>query len=138
MVIPCSHLRDHWGIHPRLAAASYQDFFCFCVGEFGDTHAGMCVIRKGNHNLTVKVLSPASGLVLPTKTSITNLREHFLMQCNAEVKIKTRTHMILETKICRGDVYNDNVSNQFASNLILEELKLKVLQENLTDNQATT
>lgn len=31
-----------------------------------------------------------------------------------------------------------SVSNHFASNLILEELKLKVLQENLTDNQATT
>lgn len=132
------HLRDHWGIHPHLAVAAYQDFFCFCVEEFGDTHAGMCVIRKRNHYLIVKVLSPVSGLVLPTKTSITNLREHFLMQCNAEVKIKTRTHMILEAKICMGDVYNDNVSNQFASNLILKELKLKVLQENLTDNQATT
>lgn len=33
-------------------------------------------------------------------------------------------------------MYNDSVSNQFASSLILEELKMKVLQENLTDNQA--
>lgn len=35
-------------------------------------------------------------------------------------------------------MYNYSVSNQFASNLILEEFKLKVLQENLTKIQATT
>lgn len=35
-------------------------------------------------------------------------------------------------------MYNDSVSNQFAGNLILEEWRLKVLQENLTKNQATT
>ena len=32
---------------------------------------------------------------------------------------------------------HDSISNQFASNLILEELRLKALQENLTKNQAT-
>lgn len=35
-------------------------------------------------------------------------------------------------------MYNDSVANQFASNLILEEFKLKVLQENFTKIQATT
>lgn len=90
-MILCNHLKDLWGIHPHLVVVS-QDLLCFCVGKLGDTHAGMCVIKKGNHNLTVKVLPPVSGLVLPTKTSITNLREPLLMQCNAEIKIKTRTH----------------------------------------------
>lgn len=81
LVILCSHLRVLWGIHPHLAVASHHDFLCFCFGECGDTQAGMCVIRKGKYNLTVKVLSPVSGLVLPTKTSITNPRERFHVQC---------------------------------------------------------
>lgn len=145
VVILCSHMRDHQGMHPHLTAGSHQNFPCFCTGETADTRTCWYVCyerRKPQANYegpfsNIWTKTPCS-IVQWRKSPVTNEMESFLMQCSSEVKIKTRTRVSWNFKICKGDSMYDSISNQFESNLILEELRLKVLPKNLTKNQAIT